>query len=179
MAGPINTLLVSLLINALSILVLWLESTSLGPLTAFAIINGMANGGFFSSMPTVIGSTFNSNIVAVALAMTITGYAGGYLLGAPLAGYILTATGGPSAPIEAYRPAIYYAGSIAMTAAILVAVVVGLKACVEFRGKAVQLNGKPHDNNYLWVMIFDEHGHAQEIHEYLDTALAKEVFTTN
>ncbi|MCJ1394386.1 hypothetical protein MMC18_007264 [Xylographa bjoerkii] len=57
--------------------------------------------------------------------------------------------------------------------------VVGSKAYVEFRGEAIQNNGKPYDNNYLWVMIFDDHGHATEIREYLDTGLVKEVFAEN
>lgn len=57
--------------------------------------------------------------------------------------------------------------------------VVGNKAYVEFRGEATQLNGKPYNNQYLWVMIFDDQGHAQEIREYLDTRLVQEVFTNN
>jgi len=57
--------------------------------------------------------------------------------------------------------------------------VVGNKAYVEFRGEASQLNGKPYNNLYLWVMLFDDHGHAMEIREYLDTGLVKEVFTNN
>ena len=39
-------------------LVLWPISTSLGPLIAFVIINGAANGGFFATIPTVVGSVF-------------------------------------------------------------------------------------------------------------------------
>jgi ketosteroid isomerase-like protein len=57
--------------------------------------------------------------------------------------------------------------------------VVGNKAYVEFRGEATQLNGKPYNNQYIWVMIFDDQGHAQEIREYLDTRLVQEVFTNN
>ena len=57
--------------------------------------------------------------------------------------------------------------------------VVGRKAYVEFRGEATQLNGKPYNNYYLWIMIFDESGHAKEIREYMDTGLVKEVFTNN
>ena len=55
----------------------------------------------------------------------------------------------------------------------------GNKAYVEFRGEATQLNGKPYNNQYLWIMIFDDQGHAQEIREYLDTRLVQEVFTNN
>lgn len=78
--GPLNTLFVSLLLSAISMLVLWPVSESLGPLVAFVIINGMANGGFFATMPTVIGNVFGSARVSVAMGMIVTGWAGGYLL---------------------------------------------------------------------------------------------------
>lgn len=61
-------------------LVLWPVSNSLAPLIAFAIINGMGNGGFFSTMPTVVGSVFGSARVSVAMGMIITGWGGGYLM---------------------------------------------------------------------------------------------------
>ena len=57
--------------------------------------------------------------------------------------------------------------------------VAGSKAYVEFKGEAVQNNGKPYDNLHMWIMNFDEHGHATEIREYLDTGLVKQVFTDN
>jgi hypothetical protein len=41
-------------------------------------------------------------------------------MGAPIAGYILNAFGGEEAGFKAYRPAMYYAGSMSMAAAILV-----------------------------------------------------------
>ncbi|RDW70694.1 uncharacterized protein DSM5745_08205 [Aspergillus mulundensis] len=115
--GPLNTLFLSLLLSAVSMLVLWPVSNSIGPLVAFVIINGMANGGFFSTMPTVVGNVFGSARVSVAMGMIVTGWAGGYLLGAPIAGYILDASGGEEGGIKAYRPAIFYAGSLAFAAA--------------------------------------------------------------
>jgi predicted MFS family arabinose efflux permease len=63
-----------------SMLVLWPVSNSIGPLIAFVIINGMSNGGFFSTMPTVVGNVFGSARVSVAMGMIVTGWAGGYLL---------------------------------------------------------------------------------------------------
>lgn len=78
--GPLNTLFLSLLLSAVSMLVLWPVSSSIGPLVAFVIINGMSNGGFFSTMPTVVGNVFGSARVSVAMAMIVTGWAGGYLL---------------------------------------------------------------------------------------------------
>jgi len=55
--------------------------------------------------------------------MIVTGWTGGYLMGAPIAGYLLNAYGGQSAGFEAYRPAMYYAGSMGLGAAGLVALV--------------------------------------------------------
>lgn len=78
--GPLNTLFISLLLSALSMLIIWPISTSLGPLIVFVIVNGMANGGFFSTMPTVVGNTFGSARVSVVMGMVVTGWAGGYLL---------------------------------------------------------------------------------------------------
>lgn len=78
--GPLNTLFISLLLSALSMLIIWPVSTSLGPLIVFVIVNGMANGGFFSTMPTVVGNTFGSARVSVVMGMVVTGWAGGYLL---------------------------------------------------------------------------------------------------
>lgn len=39
-----------------------------------------ANGGFFSTVPTVVGDVFGSARVVVALGMIVTGWAGGYLM---------------------------------------------------------------------------------------------------
>ncbi|KAF2238878.1 hypothetical protein EV356DRAFT_528771 [Viridothelium virens] len=57
--------------------------------------------------------------------------------------------------------------------------VVQNKAYVEFKGEGTQNNGRPYNNQYLWVMIFDDNGKATEIREYLDTGLVREVFSNN
>lgn len=44
-------------------------------------------------------------------------------MGAPIAGYLLDAYGGEKAGFKAYRPAIFYAGSLALASAGLVAFV--------------------------------------------------------
>lgn len=61
-------------------LALWPASTTLAPLIAFVILNGAANGGFFSTIPTVVGNVFGSQRVSVAMAMIVTGWGGGYLM---------------------------------------------------------------------------------------------------
>jgi MFS family permease len=118
--GPLNSLAGSLMANSLSLLVLWPVSTSLAPLVLFCVINGMSNGGFFAVMPTVVSSVFGSARVTVAMGMIVSGWTGGYLMGAPIAGYLLAAYGGQDAGFKAYRPAIFYAGSLALVATFLV-----------------------------------------------------------
>ena len=122
-AGPINSLFIALTTSALSMLAIWPVSTSLAPLIAFVVINGLGNGAFFSIMPTVVSSVFGSARLSVAMGMVVTGWTGGYLMGPPIAGYLLDAYGGESAGLKAYRPAMYYAGTLSLAAAGLVAFV--------------------------------------------------------
>ncbi|RYO78876.1 hypothetical protein DL763_009481 [Monosporascus cannonballus] len=68
----------------------------------------------------LVGNVFGSARVSVAMGMVVTSWAGGYLMGAPIAGYLLDAYGGTDAGIQAYRPAMFYAGSMALAAAGLV-----------------------------------------------------------
>lgn len=46
----------------------------------FVIMNGAANGGFFATIPTVVGTVFGSQRVSVAMGMIVTGWVGGYLM---------------------------------------------------------------------------------------------------
>jgi MFS family permease len=77
--GPVNTLGVFFLGNSLTMLALWPASTTLAPLAVFAVLNGLMNGGFFSSMPTVVGNVFGSARVSTAMGMMIAGWVAGYL----------------------------------------------------------------------------------------------------
>lgn len=78
--GALNTLFLCLALNALTMLVIWPVSKSLSSLALFVIMNGAANGGFFSTMPTVVGNVFGSQRVSVAMGMIVTGWGGGYLM---------------------------------------------------------------------------------------------------
>lgn len=115
--GPLNALLLSLTITALTLLLLWPTSTSLPELTAFVILNGASNGAFFAIMPNVVGTLLGNARLAVAFGMIVTGWTGGYLMGAPIAGYILNAYGGEDGGIAAFRPAVFWAGGMAAGAA--------------------------------------------------------------
>ncbi|EWY81820.1 hypothetical protein FOYG_16029 [Fusarium oxysporum NRRL 32931] len=117
--GPLNTLAAFFLGNALTMLALWPASTTLAPLAVFAVLNGLMNGGFFSSMPTVVGNVFGSARVSTAMGMVIVGWVAGYLFGSPIAGFLLQAHGGADEGLGAYRPAMFYAGSMSAIATVL------------------------------------------------------------
>jgi len=119
--GPITALVLALTVNALSMLTIWPASSSIAPLVAFIVISGFSSGGFFSLIPSVVGSVYGNTRTANALAMTVSGWAFGYFLGSPVAGWLLQAYGGSSAGRAAFRPAIYYAGSLAMASVGLIA----------------------------------------------------------
>ncbi|CAF9911643.1 MAG: hypothetical protein ALECFALPRED_007419 [Alectoria fallacina] len=121
--GPLNTLFIGLFLTTVSMFAIWPVSDSLGPVVVFVIMNGAANGGFFATIPTVVGTVFGSQRVSVAMGMIVTGWVGGYLMGAPLAAYILEAHGGEKSTLAAYHPAMFYAGSFAIVAMGLVGAV--------------------------------------------------------
>ncbi|KAF2802213.1 MFS general substrate transporter [Mytilinidion resinicola] len=122
--GPVNMFLITMLLNAVSMLAIWPVSSTLAPLIIFAMLNGVANGAFFTTMPTVVGTMFGPGRAAVAMSMAITGWTGGYVMGAPIAGYLLQAAGGKVdggvQGVEVYRPAIFYAGGVALVSSFIV-----------------------------------------------------------
>ncbi|KAF2020654.1 MFS general substrate transporter [Aaosphaeria arxii CBS 175.79] len=123
--GPINMLLITMAVNAATMLAIWPVSDTLGPLVLFATLNGVANGSYFTTFPTVIAGMVGPGRAAVAMSMAITGWTGGYLMGAPIAGYLLQAAGGSrdagrEQGISVYRPAIFYAGGISTLASLFV-----------------------------------------------------------
>lgn len=120
LAGPLNTLLLVLAFTAFSLLVLWPSSVSLAPLILFVLVNGASSGGFFAIMPTVVNNVMGTQRMAVAFGMIVTGWGGGYLMGAPIAGYLLAAFGGSDKGIAAYRPAVFWAGGMALAGAAIV-----------------------------------------------------------
>ncbi|KAF2247042.1 MFS general substrate transporter [Trematosphaeria pertusa] len=123
--GPVNMFLITMILNAVSMLAIWPVSNTLGPLIVFATINGVANGSFFTTLPTVVAGLFGPGRAAVAMSMAVTGFTGGYLMGAPIAGYLLQAAGGrqengEGQSVDVYRPAIFYAGAVATVSALFV-----------------------------------------------------------
>lgn len=121
--GSTNMLLLTMALNAVSMLAIWPISDSLGPLIVFAAINGIANGAFFVTMPTAIGRMIEPGQAVVGMGMAITGWTGGYLMGSPIAGMLIAATGAQQAhSVRPYRAAIFYAGGVALASAAFVLV---------------------------------------------------------
>jgi hypothetical protein len=137
--GPLNTLFLSLILSAGSMLVLWPVSTTLGPLVTFVIINGAANRGFFCNHADCRWKCFwlskgvcgNGNDSDGMDGRVFNGLLGNYVCsrkqkltdlpqGAPIAGYMLNAYRKDYNSLTAYHPAIFYAGSMALGASGLV-----------------------------------------------------------
>jgi MFS family permease len=78
--GPITSLALAMIVSALSMLAIWPVSNSLAPFVAFIVINGLGNGGFFSTMPSVVGHIYGPRRVPTALAMVVTAWAAGYFM---------------------------------------------------------------------------------------------------
>ena len=124
--GPLNMFVMVMAVNAVSMLAIWPVSNTLGPLVVFATVNGVANGAYFTTQPTVVAGIFGPGRATVAMSMSVTGWSAGYLMGAPIAGYLLQAAGGSKQEagigqsVEVYRPAIFYAGGMATLSALFV-----------------------------------------------------------
>lgn len=123
--GPMNMFAILMIVNAASMLAIWPVSNTLEPLVLFAMLNGIANGCFWTTQPTVIAEIFGPGRAAVAMSMSVTGWSAGNLIGAPIAGYLLQAAGGSTSDvtgqgINVYRPAIFYAGGMAALSSLCV-----------------------------------------------------------
>lgn len=121
--GSTNMLLITMALNAVTMLAIWSVASTLGVLMVFAALNGIANGAFFVTMPTAIGRLLGPIAAPAGIGMAVTGWSVGDLLGNPIAGFLISAThadrGGSIVP---YRAAIFYAGGTAAVSMALVLV---------------------------------------------------------
>lgn len=139
--GSLNVLITSLAVLGASMFVIWPFASTLGVTILFVLISGFTVGGIVSMMPTVVGHLFGSANMSVTMGMILTSWSFGYtfvcssislycrvltnnhLQGSPVASYILKASGGADHGIGPYRPAMYFAGALALTSATMVAFV--------------------------------------------------------
>jgi len=113
--GALNTLAITMLITAISMLAIWPVSNSLAPLIIFAAINGAGNGSFFVAMPTAIAALSGPGLASGAMSIGTSFWTPGYLLGSPIAGILISSTGAASSSsIAPYRAAIFYAGGVSL-----------------------------------------------------------------
>ncbi|GAA5906385.1 hypothetical protein JCM6882_002715 [Rhodosporidiobolus microsporus] len=118
--GSLNALVLCLALVGVSTLVIWPVATTIAPLIAFAVINGLCAGGMFSLIPGTLASVFGTTRLNTIFSMIVSSWTFGYFLGSPIAGYLLQAYGGPEAGYGAYRPAIFYSGALSLVSASLV-----------------------------------------------------------
>lgn len=120
-AGSVNTMLLASALNAVSLLAIWPVSDSFALLMLFAVLSGISNGAFFVTTPTSVGRVVSPDKAAVAMGMAITGWTFGYLVGTPIAGFLITAAGAnKSDSIVQYRAAIFYAGGTEVLSTVFV-----------------------------------------------------------
>ena len=109
--GPVNTFLATMVLNAVAMLAIWPLSRSLAPLVIFAILNGVDNGSRFSVLLVVVATIFGLGRAEVAMSMSIIGFTVGYLMEAPIAGYLLQVGMSTASPGERgdkpYQPTIF------------------------------------------------------------------------
>lgn len=79
--GPINSLIVSMLLCGLSTLAIWPFASSMAVLLLFAVVNGIGCGSFFSLFPTCLGAVFGAqNTMAVLPIMWSSWFFGFFLV---------------------------------------------------------------------------------------------------
>lgn len=118
--GAFNTMLITCLINCISMLAIWPVSTSIAPLFVFALVNGCANGSFFVGLPTAV-AVIAPHSAAASISLMVSFWTPGYLLGTPLASLLIEATGAAEATtIGPYRAAIFYAAGVGVAATFFV-----------------------------------------------------------
>jgi len=119
--GSTNMLLLTMALNAVTMLAIWSNASTLAVLVIFAALNGIANGAFFVTMPTAIGRLLGPRAAPAGIGMAITGWSVGNLLGNPIAGFLIAATHADrTSSIVPYRAAIFYAGGTAAVSTALV-----------------------------------------------------------
>lgn len=113
--GSMNTFLLSMALNGVTMFAIWSVASTLPVLIVFSVLNGLANGAFFVALPTAMGRLAGERRGAGAVSITLAGWTPGLLAGNPIAGLLIDATGaGSSSSIALYRPAIFYVGGTAM-----------------------------------------------------------------
>ncbi|EPS31782.1 hypothetical protein PDE_06740 [Penicillium oxalicum 114-2] len=111
--GPLNSLILSLLLAGISALAIWPFANSVAVLSVFIVLNGLGCGAFFSLIPATVGSMFGAKNTMGVLPVLWAGWFFGYFFGSPIAAGIYSLSD-KDAGTAAYRPAAYYAGGMSL-----------------------------------------------------------------
>ncbi|GLI77722.1 hypothetical protein PoHVEF18_006015 [Penicillium ochrochloron] len=117
--GPLNSLILSLLLAGVSALAIWPFADSVAVLSVFIVLNGLGCGAFFSLIPAAVGSMFGAKNTMGVLPILWAGWFFGYFFGSPIAAGIYSLSD-KDAGTAAYRPAAYYAGGISIVGLLFV-----------------------------------------------------------
>lgn len=139
--GPLTSLSLSLYVAGLAIVALWPFSTTPALVGLFAALNGAGCGGWFALLPSVAGCesclalllggggwsrgsgpdkaswkvVLGDEKVSSGLGIIELCSCVGFLLGSPLAGFLLASAGGETAGLAAYKPAMVCAGFLLLS----------------------------------------------------------------
>ncbi|KAL0936265.1 ricin b lectin [Colletotrichum truncatum] len=111
--GPVESLAISMLFMALSSLVVWPLSSSIGIFSVCLVFNGIGCGAFFSLTPIAVSSTFGGENTLSIIPVVWTTWFCGFFFGTPIASGLYSLSGGGDG-LESFRPAAYYAGAMAL-----------------------------------------------------------------
>ncbi|KAM0270623.1 hypothetical protein ACHAQH_009384 [Verticillium albo-atrum] len=120
--GPMNSLVLCLLLTGLSMLAVWPFASSMAVLMVFIVLNGIGCGAFFSLVPVVLGSAFGVMNVLGTIPLIWTAWFFGFFFGSPIGSGLYSLAGHGDA-VEAYRPAAYYGGAMSLVGMLFIIVV--------------------------------------------------------
>ncbi|TDZ33645.1 Aspyridones efflux protein apdF [Colletotrichum spinosum] len=117
--GPVEGLAICMLFMSLSSLVVWPLSSSIGIFAVYLVFNGIGCGAFFSLTPILVSNTFGAENALSIIPVLWTTWFCGFFFGTPIASGLYSLSGDADG-LEAFRPAAYYAGAMAMAGCVCI-----------------------------------------------------------
>ncbi|CDO77486.1 hypothetical protein BN946_scf184902.g20, partial [Trametes cinnabarina] len=112
--GPVNSLLVAIVLSGLTQLVVWMFVSSYAGIMAFAILYGFFCGCLISLVSAVVVRIYGADRLAGLSGLLYLFNTPGYAAGAPLAGALLGATGNDWRVVAAYGGAVQIIGALCL-----------------------------------------------------------------
>ncbi|KAK1490883.1 major facilitator superfamily transporter [Colletotrichum cuscutae] len=111
--GPVESLAICMLFMALSSLIVWPLSSSIGIFSVYLVLNGIGCGAFFSLTPIAVSATFGGENTLSIIPVVWTTWFCGFFFGTPIASGLYSISSDVDG-LEKFRPAAYYAGAMAL-----------------------------------------------------------------